>query len=243
MIGGQRPPDRIALVAVIERGIEQQAGRIIEIGPLQQRQRRAGQQLRIVAPPDDRLIVQDLACDRLGDLLIGIVPGLDVLDGMVVERLELPGCDDLADLSGSCGSIGQFHGRVHHDPVVMADFDQSLDADLRRTARQRIGDGFDISHIVGARAGVQFRHRLDGAGREIEPQEIDRVSVHSLVAVFGVHRVGPGRHQRFRRTRLVLEIDRNPTAERRQHRRQIERETGTHIEYTVDVGGRLIDPV
>jgi hypothetical protein len=98
VIGGKLAPDRVAQIAVIERGIEQRSRRVIEIGPLQHRQRDAGQQLCIVAAADDRLIPQDLTGNRLRDLLIGIVPGLDVLDGMVVERLELSARDDPADL-------------------------------------------------------------------------------------------------------------------------------------------------
>src|SRR5256885_1854527 len=62
-------PYRVAIETVVECGVEQRGGRIVEFGPLQQCQVDAGKKLRIVAVRDDGLLVEHPSGDLLSDLL------------------------------------------------------------------------------------------------------------------------------------------------------------------------------
>src|SRR5262245_3818866 len=69
----QPGPDRIALVAVIQRSIEKAGRRVIQVGLFEDRDRAACEQLRIVALGDDRLSVEDLSRNLRRRLFVRVV--------------------------------------------------------------------------------------------------------------------------------------------------------------------------
>jgi hypothetical protein len=99
MRGRERTPDRVGAKAVVKRVVEQGLRLLVERGIFQQCKRGAGEQLGVIAVSDDRLLVQDLPGDGFSGRFIRIIPGLDLLNRMPVQPLELVGRNRLADVA------------------------------------------------------------------------------------------------------------------------------------------------
>lgn len=98
-VARNRAPHRVVGEAVIERVADQFGESRVLAGLRLQCQRESGQELRVVTGADDREVALQTPRDLNGGVLVAVVPGFDVLDGVAAQRGQWRGRDHSADLA------------------------------------------------------------------------------------------------------------------------------------------------